>query len=107
MNISIGQQSYSGALEIVFWEKRGEKIYAAKPCPLVFEEVVDGYIENPTLKIGMAWANEFMKAMAEELDKKGIKTDSDAKIAGTLEATRYHLEDLRTLMKIAPKKESK
>jgi len=38
--------------------------------------------------------------LAEELDKRDIKTDKDAKIQGILEATRFHLMDLRELLKL-------
>ena len=48
-------------------------------------------------------ADEFRKAMSDMLAEKGIKPDRDAKIEGTLEATRYHLEDLRTLLKLKAK----
>jgi len=42
----------------------------------------------------------FLKACAEELASQGIKTDNDHKIEGKLEATRYHLEDLRAMLKL-------
>lgn len=41
-----------------------------------------------------------LPAFAEALSKRGIKTDNDHKIAGTLEATKYHLEDMRKLAKV-------
>ena len=43
---------------------------------------------------------EFLKACAEELSRQGIKTDNDHKIEGQLEATKYHLEDLRAMLKL-------
>lgn len=42
-----------------------------------------------------------MQAFANELAAVGIKTDNDHKIAGVLEATKYHLEDMRTIAKVA------
>jgi len=41
-----------------------------------------------------------LQAFAEALSEHGIKTDNDHKIAGTLEATKYHLEDMRKLAKV-------
>lgn len=38
------------------------------------------------------------KLLADELSRLGIKTDNDHKIAGTLEATNRHLEDMRALV---------
>ena len=43
---------------------------------------------------------QFLKACAEELSRQGIKTDNDHKIEGKLEATKYHLEDLRFMLKL-------
>lgn len=43
---------------------------------------------------------DFLKAMAEALDKEGVKTENDFKVAGLLEATKYHLEDMREIVKI-------
>lgn len=44
--------------------------------------------------------NDAMQAFANALSDAGIKTDNDHKIAGTLEATKYHLEDMRKLAKV-------
>lgn len=38
------------------------------------------------------------KAFADALAGMGIKTDNDHKIAGTLEATKHHLEDMRRIV---------
>jgi hypothetical protein len=55
---------------------------------------------KPFLTFSGTIAQEFFQGLAEALDAQGIKTDKDAKIQGTLEATKYHLEDLRTLLKL-------
>lgn len=61
-----------------------------------YEEIPKEFL----IRISDYIAHEFFLALAEALDKQGIKTDKDAKIQGTLEATRYHLEDLRKLLKL-------
>lgn len=38
------------------------------------------------------------KLLADELARLGVKTDNDHKIAGTLEATKEHLADMRALV---------
>ena len=45
--------------------------------------------------------NVMLKQFADQLSEMGVKTDNDHKIAGTLEATKYHLEDMRKLAKVA------
>ena len=52
------------------------------------------------LKIPWDMAPEFENALAQWLAKKGVRNDHDAKLEGTLEATRYHLEDLREMLKL-------
>ena len=68
-----------------YFEKRGEQ---SKDEDIVF----------CNLPIGVD------KKFAEELSRIGIKTDNDHKIAGTLEATKYHLEDMRKLAKVTETK---
>lgn len=45
-------------------------------------------------------SDEALKPFADKLSALGIKTDDDHKIAGVLEATKYHLEDMRKLAKV-------
>lgn len=40
---------------------------------------------------------EQVQALADAFSKKGIKTESNYKLEGLLEATKYHLEDMRTI----------
>jgi hypothetical protein len=49
------------------------------------------------IKLPRYFADDLLKALAEALDEKNIKTDNDAKIQGVLEATKYHLEDMRKI----------
>jgi len=87
-------------VELYIGEALGEKFSVARPVELVFEEVSKEIVCEPTLKMNTFFAMELFRALAEAMDKEGIKTDKDAKIEGTLEATRYHLEDLRKLLEL-------
>lgn len=55
---------------------------------------------KPFLTISGMMARDLFKGLATALDEKGFKPDSNAKIEGTLNATKYHLEDLRTMLKL-------
>ena len=59
-----------------------------------YEKIPDEFI----LKIPNIMAAQFFQAFAEALDQQGIKTENDFKIQGLLEATKYHLEDMRKLV---------
>lgn len=56
--------------------------------------------QKPSLFLPAIISKPIMKAMCEAFTANGIKTDNDHKIEGTLEATKYHLEDLRNLLKL-------
>ena len=84
-------------VEILLYEERDGKIFVVKPVKLVLEQAEDGLAYNPTLFLPDVG---FLQEVAEELDKIGVKTEKDAKIQGTLEATRFHLGDLRKLLKL-------
>jgi len=100
IKVKIYKSIATNAIELFIYEERNGKRYVAKPVKLVFEEWKEGEIIKPTLIFYHFVGEEFLKSLAEALDEKGIKTEQDAKIAGTLEATRYHLEDLRKLLKL-------
>lgn len=88
------------SLSIYFINERDGGRYLVKPVQLVFKKIEEGELIEPSIKLGSSLAQPFLQSIAEALDKNGVKTDNDAKIAGTLEATRYHLEDLRKLLKV-------
>jgi hypothetical protein len=62
----------------------------------------------PEYVLTLPWnmSQEIENALAQWLARKGIRNDQDAKFEGTLDATRYHLEDLRELLKLSPKEEA-
>ena len=83
-------EKYDGGIRIFnFYTGMVKQIENCEVCP-----------EEYQLKIPHTIANELFESLAEALDSKGIKTDKDAKIQGTLEATKYHLEDMRKLLRI-------
>ncbi len=54
--------------------------------------------EQFILKLPRVIGDQVLKAFAEALDEKGIKTENDFKIQGLLEATKKHLNDMRRLV---------
>jgi len=97
----------NGGIELFIFEERGDgKFSVALPTQLTFKTMADeevAQIIEPSLKLPGNIGRALLQAFAEALDKDGIKTDKDAKLQGTIEATKYHLEDLRTLLKLKEK----
>ena len=98
--ITIYRVPATNLLGIWITQERDGVIYLAEPLQLTFKETKTGYEPPPTLEFPYPDSEQFMKAMAEAIDRNGIRTDSDAKIQGIMEATKYHLEDLRSLLNL-------
>ena len=94
VQIEIQPNFSQAAQEVVIFYEEGGIIYLAKPMKLVFEPVASQLTRwEPTLILpGPTLAKSLLKALAETLDRHGIKTDSDAKIEGKLQATEAHLD---------------
>lgn len=73
-----------------FYTKGGEEV----------RTVADGEILKDEDIIFARIPEDALQAFAEALSERGIKTDNDHKIAGTLEATKYHLENMRKIAKV-------
>ena len=50
----------------------------------------------PLLEMNRAFAEDFLKAVADYSSSVGIKTENENLLKGKLQATEKHLEDLRT-----------
>ena len=66
--------------------------------------VLEGTIPPVFLTLPRDVGEALFIAWAKEMSEKGIRTDNDHKIQGILEAQKYHLEDLRVLLKLRGKK---
>lgn len=88
------------SLDIYVLDEQLGKRYVMNPgggpggasCWTEVQEAAEQDIQ-PTVRLPNTAAHELVQALSE----LGVKTDKDAKIEGTLEATRYHLEDMRVL----------
>lgn len=90
MKARISLCDFGRSVRIFIYEERGDKTFVVKPVKLELEEIDSSSTIDikPTLTID-GRSNQFLESLAEELDELKIKTDKDAKIQGTLEATRY------------------
>ena len=83
-NRRIGKINKEGYLE--FSPAESEETAMLRADPTFF---IPGYLEEA-----------FLNSMLEAINGVGVKLDKDSKIEGKLEATKYHLEDLRRLLKL-------
>lgn len=52
---------------------------------------------SPIITLGRRSAEAFLQKIAAAISNRGIRTDTESKLEGELEATKKHLEDMRTL----------
>lgn len=102
MEVKIYNDIARSQTNLLFFEQQGDKrvvynLFNGSSLTLSgYDLVPDEYI----CKIPGYISESLFSALAEALDKNGVRTDKDAKIEGTLEATKFHLQDLRKLLKL-------
>lgn len=91
---------YSNELQIYIIEEKPDGTrYFAKPIkPFEMKKHEEGEIEDPTMRFTDHIASSFLDALKLEMERHGIKPDSDFKIQGKLDATEKHLDDMRRLV---------
>ena len=102
MKVQIWQDYGFGETQMTFYEVEGKDIYVYNLYTRERKKIGESSQcpEEFMLHIPHSMDTAIFQALAEALDERGIKTDKDAKIQGTLEATRFHLEDLRKMLKL-------
>jgi len=85
---------------ITIYEERNGKLYVAKPIKLELCELPEGHIHEPTIFLTRFHDNEFFQSILNEINELGIKPNSESFLRGELEATKFHLRDLRNLLKL-------
>lgn len=83
---------------VYFTKVVGGKRYVAKPVQLEYVEVDRGDAPEPTLALGEYESTPFLKAIVNECMEKGITPDVIEPLKNVLDATKYHLEDMRKLV---------
>jgi len=78
-----------------------ELITEFKNGEIVLERLAFGAIvPNPTMSIRGQFIKPFLQAFADVCYKEGIMPEKQPIIENELTATKYHLEDMRKLLKI-------
>lgn len=104
MKIKVVNEQWNDQLAVLFYddsEKNGP-YRVVKPLQLVIEELEESEIIEPTFRLPRQEMYDFLQSMADMAEKMGIKTTKqltqEQKYEGKLEATEYHLEDMRKLV---------
>ena len=95
MKINVLKQ-LDGVVAIYITDKQKDINYIAEACMLKLHKYIPGEQLRPTLVFDIPEATQLKDALQRELGT--VETEQDAKVKGTLIATRYHLEDMRNLV---------
>lgn len=80
-------------------DEHGGRSICTSLADMKFEKHTEGMvIDKPTLTLNRFVAKPFLQAMADALDKIGIKATGKPVLENELTATKYHLEDMRKLV---------
>jgi len=94
-------RDYKRELELYIIEEGGDYRAVAQPIDMIFKRFQLGeVISGPTLRVPDYFALPMIKAFAELAGTMGVKRTDESKTEGLYEATKYHLEDMRKLMKL-------
>lgn len=84
------------AFDIWIFNERDE---LAQPMELTWVPVDEfGMHQEPSLRLPRMDGELLFQALAAKLDQNGYRPDSLAQLQGTMEAQKYHLEDMRRLV---------
>lgn len=105
MKIWIEREYLRDIYNVYVGAKHGTRLFVARPVELIFDEVKEYSpgtdIKNlaPFLKVDGLDAHDFFPALAKALAEIGFKDIKDTEqIKDILDATKYHLEDMRKLI---------
>jgi len=99
IQVRVQQAIDMDALNVVIWIRKPDGVYyIAEPMELKFRRHKRGERQEPSLQISGDMAGDLLDALTEELGNKGIKTKSDSKTEGLLEAQSKHLADMQSLV---------
>lgn len=85
-----------------YLEKADGKISVVKPMEMVFKDIEEGSsLPEPSLEIPhRLFTMGILQSMVDAIREEGIKSKQDELTEGELKAIKYHLEDLRKLLKL-------
>lgn len=99
MKVSTWIEPAFGGMHFLFYKEGIEgKHYIVKPIEMFLEPRIEGTLMEPTLKMNDLEAREFLQSMVDQAEKLGIKSSKKPVLENELEAVKYHLEDMRTLV---------
>jgi len=94
-------RDYAGMLDFYIFsvDHDGSRSFCTSLEEMTFQKHTEEMtVEKPTMSLNQYVAKPFLQAMADALDKLGIRATGKPIAENELVATKYHLEDMRKLV---------
>jgi hypothetical protein len=98
LKIDICKDNAKGTTDIYLSDVNKDSLSSAKAVRIEFEPVEYGEWRKPFIELRSHEAHEFLRELFEALIAYGFQSPKNQQ--GELTATKYHLEDLRKLLRI-------
>ena len=98
--VLIEERDFAHEYAILICRTDNGSIYEVADTDGWYKPRPQGLTIQPTLKLSNDQMDALARACIDWANRKGIRTDSEEKTQGKLEATKYHLEDLRKMLKL-------
>lgn len=94
-------KDFKRTLDLYIIEEGEDYRAVAQPLEILFKrQSIGEVIAAPTLQVSDYFALPLIKAFAELSGTMGIKRQDESRIEGLYEESKYHLEDMRRLLKL-------
>ena len=101
--VRVGRNHATCEFDILIFSEHDGRREFIQPVDLIGKLKEEGVPVKPTFSINEFEATEMLTALVDALRVSGIKATNEPNDVGELAATKYHLEDMRSLMKLAKK----
>lgn len=102
MNIEVYTEysDFGGTLDFYIFsvDKNGDRRICTSIEPMTFQPYNETADTKPTMSLNRYITKPFLQAMADALDKIGVRATGKPVLENELTATKYHLEDMRKLV---------
>ena len=99
MRVKIWKDELTFQTKILFYEEYNGKRYVYNPITKESIELTEGQQIDEKNVISVP-DEETMQNMFQAISKTGVRSEEEYTLKGNLEATKYHLADLRKLLKL-------
>lgn len=100
MKIKIVRDDFIDGVNIYFYQENNGKKFIIPPIEEELIEIKECELAKPTIRLSGISSRELLESMAKELYIKNVKIKNPQLIRGQLEASEYHLRELKELLNL-------